>query len=442
MKHLSFFNCSVTKVLDLEENPIDKARLKLIIHALIIGILYCVTLIPFHLLEKQPNQLIRSTVVLVILATTLKYLLYKPSWKFVSQIILITLSALVWTNIFIYARNIDILTIQFIIIIIISSFYVLGMFYGIFYALLNIFPFAFFFIFYNTPLFHLILSVEEIHRIPFSIAVSYNMLLIFFIHFHFFRVYNLYISELSNKKEKLEQTISDLEASKNLLYKHNEFNEKILSALAVDIKSPLRYLMLTAQRLHTARKEGGSDLYSIKESSSKLYRVTDTLLKYASLSLKDQHLEKISFSIFDLVEEKIKILEGTARVQNNVVTNKLIPGTSIFTNKETLDIVIFNILDNALKFTENNEITILSTKQEVDFSLTIIDKGRGMPEKLVSWCNDPQKSNLANAAIDDINEQGLGLIIAKELLLKINSRLVVVSKSSGTAVTIIIKEYQ
>lgn len=43
---------------------------------------------------------------------------------------------------------------------------------------------------------------------------------------------------------------------------------------------------------------------------------------------------------------------------------------------------------------------------------------------------------------EDINEQGLGLIIAKELLIKINSRIVVVSKSLGTAVSIIIKNYQ
>ena len=441
MEKLSFFNWSVSKALDLEPDPIDKARMKLVIQSIILGIIYCCTFIPFHIYEQQPHQLLRTSTILLIFITVAKYLLYRPAWKPVTHITLLIMSAVIWTSIFIYS-GIDLLMIQFAVIIILSSFYLLNAKWGILYSALSVIPFPVFAVLTEGGYINLQLLNESFGIISFSVALSFNMFLIVFIHYHFFQVFSLYISELNGKSKELEELITTLESSKKELQAKNNSQKTLIMAIAHDIKSPLKFLSILTKRLLNVadlekvglKENTMNELKMIQDSSFKLYNVTDNLLQYIKLG-NDEHINFEAFNLYDLVEYRIKAFVEIVHAQNNTIVNSVNPAAVVNGSKELLGIILHNILDNAVKFTENGRILFETECINNELYLNLSDTGRGMSPALLGWCNAPFDSEFPQD--ENTNNQGIGLIIVKELLHKIGTVLAVTSEhGKGTTVRI------
>jgi signal transduction histidine kinase len=97
----------------------------------------------------------------------------------------------------------------------------------------------------------------------------------------------------------------------------------------------------------------------------------------------------------------------------------------VFVNadKTSLDIVLRNLIDNAIKFTSaGGEVTISSNKIATDVAIVVSDNGVGMDQKDIDTIFRLDKKTVS---IGTNNEKGtgLGLAVCKEMIDKMNGEI-------------------
>lgn len=116
-----------------------------------------------------------------------------------------------------------------------------------------------------------------------------------------------------------------------------------------------------------------------------------------------------------------------------VITNRISPDDFIFTDDEKLNRILFQLVDNAVKFTEKGTITISAARKESDFLFEVKDTGIGI--------SDEYKCQIYDffAQFDDTNTRkyegtGIGLSIAKGFVDLLGGNIWVESeKNKGTS---------
>lgn len=424
----------------MEADPVNRGRAQMIVYGILLGIGLTLVLLPVHLMGKQYFQLIRTGAVLAVLVAVLLWILRRPVWKIVAHILLLALSVVVWTNIFYVATGVNLIALQFVMIIMLGAFYMLGSVWGIVYAMLNVVPLVSCIVLNGRSVLHVRATDQEMGEPEFVITLCYNFILIVFLHYHFYKVFTLYIDALQQRREELKDTITDLQASRNALQQRSNLQKRLIAAIAYDIKSPLKFQMIAARGMYQAldaqSRESAGDLKLMYESSFKLYHFTNNLLQYATLFLENGLLVRTSFSLYRLAEEKIAVFKDMITSQF-VLENAIDPGLSLYTSKELLSVILHNLLDNAVRFTREGSIRFDASLSGDQLEIVLQDTGSGMDEQLLAWCNAASQQYVP-LTYNDV-QKGLGLNMVKELLHRIGGQLRVESTiNKGTTVRLLL----
>lgn len=248
---------------------------------------------------------------------------------------------------------------------------------------------------------------------------------------------NLHLQErIYESTLELQSTIKAYDFSKNRLDHQSYFQSKLISAITHDIKSPLKYLMMTGESLYknSPKEIDKEGLKAIYTSSSQIYHFTDNLLQYAKSFTNIDINSKQTFNLHQLITDKIAIFNPIAKTQNTKIINNIDSDITIKTNRQLLSVLLHNLLDNAVKFTNSGEICFSFVKMADRYKITIKDTGIGMEPYQVDWCNNTDDSLQQTTSIEDTpSPSGLGLIMVKELNKIINGELKVSSiKTKGT----------
>ena len=176
----------------------------------------------------------------------------------------------------------------------------------------------------------------------------------------------------------------------------------------------------------------------LKESTSRLQSLIEDLLNFnvvLDATSLQQH-EKLSFTklVGDVVEQrKLDINRKNLNIRSEL------QDAYIFSNKKQLDVILDNLLSNAINYSpQNGEIVLNSVKIANRITFTISDQGCGIP---VSQQGKIFNAFYQGAAHKDnlIKSSGLGLTIVKELLTRLQGSIEVNSSTaspSGTSMRI------
>ncbi|WP_379090821.1 ATP-binding protein [Pedobacter sp. UC225_65] len=252
---------------------------------------------------------------------------------------------------------------------------------------------------------------------------------------------NLQLEEsISERTHELQNTIKAYETSQKRLEQHGYFQRRLIAAITHDIKSPLKYLMITGESLYNSSTHNEIDRDGLKAmftSSSQIYHFTENLLTYAKGFTNEDLNVKTTFNLSRLIEEKIAIFQGIANSQGTTIHNLIHKEVQIETNEQLLSVILHNLIDNSVKFTNVGEISFSFQVNGDKISIFIKDTGIGMKPYQVLWCNK------INDPFADLNDTplhaGLGLIMVKELIKAIGGKIYVVATlGRGTTVEIIL----
>lgn len=242
--------------------------------------------------------------------------------------------------------------------------------------------------------------------------------------------------------ETLQASLSKLEQMEALLRQQLRMQERLITAIMHDVKSPLYYLLISARSLSRRITSTGdglqADANTFYDATYRMYHLIDNLLQYVKLHAQNQHNIRETIALYELVAEKNSIFVNMAATRNIRILNQIDPTLTIESDRSMLAIILHNLLDNAIKFTEEGTVRITATVSEGEIRLIIEDSGIGMHAGWMAWVNEPYNRDrfALNPAFPA--ENGLGLIIVRELLAEINGRLHMSSGPNGSVAEVIL----
>lgn len=247
-------------------------------------------------------------------------------------------------------------------------------------------------------------------------------------------------NDIKRKQEQLHDIIEDLEKTKTELSTEIIQHKKLIGTISHDIKSPVKFLAITSKYIYEESKNCDNIKYkkntkSVYSSSLQLYNFIDSLLTYSKIFFEGKSSENSFYQLKELVQTKFNLFNEIAKASDNILINDIEQHIKIKINKDILSVILHNIIDNAIKNTENGTIKAYSIIDNNKLYIVVEDTGKGFKEEDLIYYN--QLSNEQSAEKLTLRNNGMGLPMIIELTHTINGNLRISNKETGAKIEII-----
>ncbi|WP_289285403.1 sensor histidine kinase, partial [Methylophaga sp. UBA1918] len=188
-----------------------------------------------------------------------------------------------------------------------------------------------------------------------------------------------------------------------------------------EIRTPMNAIIGFSDLLLDAKDISGNNkkhLQTISQSARSLLHLLNDILDSAKLEKNKLELEESTFDLTRLIDSVISTLWLQAK-NKNLYLNCSIPDdihTSYLGDENRIRQVLYNIIGNAVKFTENGGVTVsVHPLNESTLRFTVEDTGIGMDETTLNTIFEPFSQ--ADASMSRrFGGTGLGTTISKQLV--------------------------
>jgi signal transduction histidine kinase len=242
------------------------------------------------------------------------------------------------------------------------------------------------------------------------------------------------------EKQVAEKT-NELQQKNEVLEKNNNINTRLISIISHDIVTPLKFLNSAGKNLLEKKSMMPEELKdeTIKEitnTSKELQLLSTNILNWIKYQTENRRLLKETFNLHDLVNQSLSVLHSLARQKQIGLINETDKTLVIWQYFEPLKILIYNLVTNAVNFSEQGNIVISCRKVGIVLVLTVKDEGAGMTREQINNIMTGQFI-LSSANMDNRKGNGLGYLIIKDLLKTMGAYIYIKStKGMGTTVYI------
>lgn len=249
----------------------------------------------------------------------------------------------------------------------------------------------------------------------------------------------VFVSAMDNTDRKVAR--ETLRQANEELLRLNADKDKFFSIVAHDLKGPfmpllgyLEFLIEAADTLTPAEiKEIGLSTY---KAGKRVHDLLENLLQWSQLQMGRMSYSPEKVALAEMVDSNILLLEAAAQAKSITVQSDRLIDVWVQADKNMLNTVIRNLINNALKFTKPGGSIIISTQSNASFiEITVADNGVGMSQNHVDklFLVETQSSTVGTA---EEKGTGLGLILCKEMVERHGGKIWVESElKRGTTVT-------
>ncbi|OIO36601.1 MAG: hypothetical protein AUJ74_01870 [Candidatus Omnitrophica bacterium CG1_02_44_16] len=164
------------------------------------------------------------------------------------------------------------------------------------------------------------------------------------------------------------------------------------------------------------KKNNRNFLEIIQSHAERLNNLVDDLLSLAYFESKEMLLRKSSFNLNQQLQEVLAGFKTRSKKGNIDIKNGLGPGISVFADKDRIEQVFTNLIDNAIKFNrENGTIRIYAQEAGDKVKVYVEDSGIGIPEKDIPRIFE-RFYRVDKARSRELGGTGLGLSIVKHII--------------------------
>lgn len=221
-------------------------------------------------------------------------------------------------------------------------------------------------------------------------------------------------TQLSRLESAFAHYLAANEASaKNLKAEKNKINT-LISDISHQTKTPISNLLLYSELLQEEAlpESAGESAVQIHNQAEKLQFLISSLVKLSRLETGIVTVSPSARTVADLLHALYEQYEPAAREKGLNLIVSYDKAWAVFDEKWTLE-AVGNIVDNAIKYTENGTVTISVNAYELFTCIKVSDTGRGIrePEQAAVFGRFYRSS--------DVKEEkgvGIGLFLARQII--------------------------
>lgn len=228
------------------------------------------------------------------------------------------------------------------------------------------------------------------------------------------------------------QTLERLQQSEMQLNELNQAKDRIFSIIAHDLRSPLGSVLSLASLLHDDASRMKADEVTeivgmIRNSVRNTLGLLDNLLSWSRSQTGRLKVNLQTFSLTDLVKKVYALNEDTAKIKQLRLLDHVAVETKVHTDLDLLQIVLQNLVTNAIKFSfPHGQIAISAFAEGEEILIQVSDLGRGMDAEECDRLFQ-LTTNTSRPGTNNEKGSGLGLILCYELMLKLGGSIAVQS---------------
>ncbi len=256
----------------------------------------------------------------------------------------------------------------------------------------------------------------------------------------YFRVANeaeLRIEEnKQNNNSKLEEAYKKINELQAQVQKSHELKSEFLASISHEVRTPLNGVIgLTELLLHTELDDSqASMIASLKASGNNLLNIINDVWDFAKIEAGQIELDIQRFPLRDTLFDVVKSLAPYAYAKHIEIIANISPQVPDIVLGDALRLrqILFNLVDNAIKFTESGEITLSVQPGEINentmaINFSVKDTGIGISkerQKKIFQALD-QEDMSTTRKYDGV---GLGLTISSKFVQLMGSEIKIVSE--------------
>lgn len=251
---------------------------------------------------------------------------------------------------------------------------------------------------------------------------------------------------LLDQNKRLADTIKNLRDSQDQLAELNKVKDKLFSIISHDLRNPLAtmqsFLKLITE--HHEKLSGEDRVKLMKEAQDSLDHVNQLLYNVLQWSKSQMQLLEFRPELIDVrlaLEKGRRLLHLQAQLKQIEIIVDVPSSLYVFADKDMLDFMIRNIVNNAIKFSKKgSKIVLHGVESDLDVRICCKDEGVGMDEHTLQQI---ERSMLARSERGTSKERGtgLGILIVKEFMEKHGGAIAIESKVGfGTDFYLIFKK--
>lgn len=221
-------------------------------------------------------------------------------------------------------------------------------------------------------------------------------------------------TRLSRLETKLEEYLSSASISAQNVKNEKDKLKELISDISHQTKTPIANLVLYGELLEGSEltEEQKSNVNAILAQTEKLRFLIDSLVKLSRLESGIIQLERKNTEVYPILQNVVEQIRERASSKG---LELILIETDVAANIDSkwTQEAIFNIADNAVKYTDKGSITISAAEFDMFVHVDISDTGKGIPEE-----DQPKIFGRFYRGSSTKTEEGvgIGLHLAREII--------------------------
>lgn len=231
--------------------------------------------------------------------------------------------------------------------------------------------------------------------------------------------------------DEMGELASSLNYMSDELNKSGEYQREFIANVSHDFRSPLTSIKgyVEAMLDGTIPPElQGKYLHIVLSETERLTKLTSGILTLNTMDRKGSHLHCRDFDINAVIRDTAAAFEGIC-TNRQISINLTLTGEtlSVYADLGKIQQVLYNLLDNAIKFSANNTtVEIETTLRHDKIFVTVKDHGCGIPSSSLKKIWDRfYKTDTSRGR--ERKGNGLGLAIVKQIMNEHKENITVIS---------------
>lgn len=233
-------------------------------------------------------------------------------------------------------------------------------------------------------------------------------------------------SALQKSNQELEERVNertrDLRQALSKLSELNQLKSNFISNISHELRTPLTHIkgyvdLLADGTLGPLGEEQATAIEVIQRSEARLEQLIEDLIRFSLAARGEFTLSRESHTARELVQSVEVRARQQAQAKNIQIDTTIMDNLSpVLVDSEKITWVLYQLLDNAVKFTPSGgRVRLTAEKEGPDVKFSVVDSGIGISEERIEEIFEPFHQ-LDGSESRRYGGTGLGLALVKRIL--------------------------